>query len=72
MTRGLGGRLKTLPDTIVTIRKKGENYIFEGKGFGHGIGYMQWGGQEMAKAGHNYQEILELYYPGTHLMAFWK
>ncbi|MBF0379518.1 MAG: SpoIID/LytB domain-containing protein [Magnetococcales bacterium] len=71
VTLGLGGRIGTLPDTIVKIRKRGDKFIFTGKGFGHGIGYMQWGGQYMAKAGHSYQDILEFYYPGTNIMQYW-
>ncbi|MBF0590230.1 MAG: SpoIID/LytB domain-containing protein [Magnetococcales bacterium] len=71
VTLGLGGRIGTLPDTIVTIKKSGDHFIFDGKGFGHGIGYMQWGGQEMAKAGHDYRQIIQFYYPGTNIMSFW-
>ena len=71
VTLGLGGRLNTLPDTIVKIHKKGSKFVFKGKGFGHGIGYMQHGGQEMAKAGHSYQEILQFYYPDTSIVSYW-
>lgn len=72
VTRGLGApRIGTLPDTIVTIKKKGSQLTFDGKGFGHGIGYMQFGGQYMAKAGHSYREILGFYYPQTKIMRYW-
>ena len=73
VTLGLGlPRLGTLPDTIVTITPKGNKLVFDGKGFGHGIGYMQAGGQYMAKAGHSYREILGFYYPTTRITRFWK
>ncbi|MBF0444107.1 MAG: SpoIID/LytB domain-containing protein [Magnetococcales bacterium] len=71
VTLGLAGRIGTLPDTIVDIKKRGDKFVFTGKGFGHGIGYMQWGGQYMAKAGHSYRDILEFYYPGTNIMQYW-
>lgn len=71
VTLGLAGRIGTLPDTIVTIRKKGSRFVFDGKGFGHGIGYMQSGGMMMAKAGYNYRDILQFYYPGTNFTHYW-
>ena len=37
-------------------------YVFTGKGFGHGVGMSQYGAMGMAEAGFNYQEILEWYY----------
>lgn len=40
-------------------------YIFEGKGFGHGLGMSQYGAKGMAEAGNNYQKILEYYYQGA-------
>jgi stage II sporulation protein D len=40
-------------------------YIFNGKGFGHGLGMSQWGAKGMAEAGNNYQKILEYYYQGA-------
>ncbi|MBF0358247.1 MAG: SpoIID/LytB domain-containing protein [Magnetococcales bacterium] len=71
VTLGLAGRIGTLPDTIVKIKNRGGKFVFTGRGFGHGIGYMQWGGQYMAKAGHTYREILDFYYPGTKIMQYW-
>ncbi|WP_425446035.1 SpoIID/LytB domain-containing protein [Dethiothermospora halolimnae] len=40
-------------------------YVFEGKGWGHGIGMSQWGAKKMAELGYTYEEILEYYYNGT-------
>ncbi|MTI47795.1 MAG: SpoIID/LytB domain-containing protein [Firmicutes bacterium] len=37
-------------------------YIFEGHGWGHGLGMSQWGAKKMAEEGYNYEEILEYYY----------
>ncbi|MBF0622283.1 MAG: SpoIID/LytB domain-containing protein [Magnetococcales bacterium] len=71
VTLGLAGRIGTLPDTITTIERKGDQFTFNGKGFGHGIGYMQSGGQYMAKAGNDYRKILSFYYPGTRVINYW-
>ncbi len=37
--------------------------VFEGSGWGHGVGMCQWGAYFMAKAGRTYKEILQYYYP---------
>lgn len=55
-----------LPSTMITnIRKTPDFYIFEGKGYGHGVGMCQWTALDMAKKGMNYREILSMFYPGT-------
>lgn len=41
--------------------------IFEGRGFGHGVGMSQYGAKTMAEKGYNYIEILEHYYDGTDI-----
>jgi len=44
------------------IPKIFERVSFIGRGYGHGVGMSQWGARGMAKAGYNYQQILEHYY----------
>jgi stage II sporulation protein D len=39
--------------------------VFEGFGWGHGVGLCQWGAYFMAKQGYNTAEILKYYYPGS-------
>ncbi len=41
--------------------------VFSGRGKGHGVGLCQWGAEEMALRGYDYQAILNHYYPGTKL-----
>ncbi|MBR7184268.1 MAG: SpoIID/LytB domain-containing protein [Clostridia bacterium] len=41
------------------------NFIFAGKGWGHGVGLSQWGSHDLGKAGVKAETILELYYPGA-------
>lgn len=55
-----------LPSTMITnIAKDEDFYIFEGKGYGHGVGMCQWSALDMAKKGMSYREILSKFYPGT-------
>lgn len=37
-------------------------FLFVGKGYGHGIGMSQWGAKGMADAGNDYRQILQHYY----------
>lgn len=39
--------------------------VFEGVGWGHGVGLCQWGAYFMAKQGYKYYQILKYYYPGS-------
>ncbi|GAB4535351.1 MAG: SpoIID/LytB domain-containing protein [Thermodesulfovibrionia bacterium] len=56
---------KELPSTDFSVRIEGDSVIFDGRGWGHGVGLSQWGAQEMAKNGKDYREILEHFYPGA-------
>lgn len=49
------------------VATKNQNYIFTGKGLGHGIGMSQWGAKGMADAGYTYQEILGYYYDNVQI-----
>lgn len=40
---------------------------FTTRGHGHGLGLSKYGAEGMAKAGYNYRQILEHYYPNTYL-----
>ena len=41
--------------------------LFNGAGWGHGVGFCQAGSSGMAEEGHDYRLILRHYYPGTEL-----
>jgi stage II sporulation protein D len=58
---------KELPSTQFTISNLGKYIIFEGSGYGHGVGLSQWGSLEMANEGIGYAAILHHYYPGAVL-----
>ncbi len=42
-----------------------DDVVFEGIGWGHGVGLCQWGAYFMAKQDRDYKKILEYYYPGV-------
>ena len=47
------------------VARAGSNFIFHGKGFGHGLGLCQEGAHVMAARGSSFQRILEKYFPGA-------
>ncbi len=60
-----------LPSTMITsLDRDGNVYVFEGKGYGHGVGMCQWSALEMAKEGKDYREILSFFYPGTTIEVY--
>lgn len=56
-----------LKSSAFDVRMEGGSVILEGKGWGHGVGLCQIGAAVMASKGYIYTEILEHYYPGSHL-----
>ncbi|WP_253696719.1 SpoIID/LytB domain-containing protein [Bdellovibrio bacteriovorus] len=56
-----------LRSTMFTMNKVGENFVFEGRGFGHGVGLCQWGSRALSRSGMNYKQILTHYYPLARL-----
>ncbi len=47
-----------------TVNKYPTRFIFNGRGWGHGLGMSQWGAKGMAEAGYSYKDILQYYYQG--------
>lgn len=50
-----------------TIEYKNDKLVFNTIGYGHGVGMSQYGANGMAKAGHNYKDILLYFYQGVNL-----
>lgn len=46
---------------------QGDAVVFNGHGWGHGLGLSQWGAKNMAEQGFTYEQILLHYYTGTTL-----
>jgi stage II sporulation protein D len=65
----IGRRLgwEKLKSTAFEVRREGGDFLFQGRGFGHGVGLCQAGAVRMAEAGFDYCRILAQYYPGTEL-----
>ena len=59
--------MELLPSGFFYIRQEGENIVFVGGGYGHGVGMSQNGVKTMADQGKTYEEILAHYYPQTSL-----
>jgi stage II sporulation protein D len=57
-----------LRSTYFDIRCEGDSVTFRGKGFGHGVGVSQEGAMRMAELGVPYEEIINFYYQGVHLV----
>lgn len=57
-----------LPSTMInSIKIEEDGVVFEGYGFGHGVGMCQWCAFQMAQEGKNYREILQYFYPNTDI-----
>jgi stage II sporulation protein D len=62
-----------LRDTLFVIDReydsqgKIKDFIFTGKGWGHGVGLCQVGSFGMARSGAGYKEILKKYYHGVKI-----
>ncbi|MBR0221536.1 MAG: SpoIID/LytB domain-containing protein [Synergistaceae bacterium] len=82
LERSSGGKnLKPVPDVRpmpsfggmsggFSVAADGEDFIFYGKGWGHGVGLSQWGSQAMAQKGWTAEKILTHYYPGTNITGY--
>jgi stage II sporulation protein D len=58
---------QVLKSTFFELERRGNRYVFTGRGFGHGVGMSQYGAREQAQRGRSYREILGFYYTGVTL-----
>lgn len=66
-------------DTVITTFLKRENmkyeaskegnFVIAGKGWGHGIGLSQYGANDLAQVGAEYDQIIKAYYPNTKIIT---
>jgi len=56
-----------IKSTNFDARIVGDDAVFSGTGYGHGVGLCQWGAKQRAGDGFDYREILSYYYPGARL-----
>ncbi|MEN6371441.1 MAG: SpoIID/LytB domain-containing protein [Armatimonadota bacterium] len=59
-----------IKSTIFTVKVEDGKVIFDGRGFGHGIGLCQFGANGLAEAPNNYtfEQILKHYYRGVEIV----
>jgi stage II sporulation protein D len=67
LRRAIGTTL--LPSTAFDLVDFGKDLVFDGRGYGHGVGLCQWGAKVLAENGSSYPEILKYYYPGVSLQT---
>ncbi len=60
-----------LRSTSFSIKNSGSSFVFDGKGWGHGVGLCQYGTQNMAKSGFRWYDILRYYYPEIDLVKIY-
>lgn len=58
---------KTEYSTETAIASSSGNFIFAGKGWGHGVGLSQYGTKDLAEFGYTYDRILEAYVPAADI-----
>lgn len=66
-----GPRLNRIISSAQGIREIPSPYdvfIFNGRGWGHGVGMSQWGAYHMAQRGYTYLEILDFYYEQSKIV----
>jgi stage II sporulation protein D len=66
LSQSFGAR--AVRSTWFDVRRTGTSYIFEGRGFGHGVGLCQAGALARIRAGVKLSAVLEQYFPGTRLV----
>ena len=69
-TRRFRTELK-LRSIVFQVQSEGENFIFDGKGWGHGIGMCQMGARGYARRNANRTWILQHYYPEVQIKRLW-
>ena len=60
---------RAIKSTWFDVRRTGASFIFEGRGFGHGVGVCQAGALARIRAGAKLPAVLQQYFPGTRLIT---
>ena len=55
--------------TWFDVERRGQTFVFEGRGFGHGVGLCQAGALARIRAGRKLPAILQTYFPGTKIVT---
>jgi stage II sporulation protein D len=57
-----------LKSTFFSVVQRNDSVIFNGRGYGHGVGLCQEGAMNMAKLGYSYVDILNFYYRNINVI----
>ena len=60
---------RSVRSTWFEIQRRGQTFVFEGRGFGHGVGLCQAGALARIRAGQKLPAVLQTYFPGTKLVT---
>jgi stage II sporulation protein D len=63
VSRHLGAT--SIRSALFDVVRTGSRFVFEGRGFGHGVGLCQRGALARAAAGESVEDILAFYFPGA-------
>ncbi len=58
-----------LRSTFFTITQNNNTIVFNGKGYGHGVGLSQEGAMRMADLQYTYDQIIKYYFTGVQIMS---
>lgn len=61
-----------LRSTSFTMESAPQGVLFQGHGWGHGVGLCQFGAKTMGDQGHSSPQILQFYYPCAQIYRLWK
>lgn len=57
-----------LKSTYFSVQQKGDIIVFNGRGYGHGVGLCQEGAMQMSKQNYTFKDILKFYYRDVNLI----
>ena len=66
------GSKKLRSTLLTTVTIEGDQVVFQGRGYGHGVGMSQWGAYKMAQQGRSAEEIIRHYFQGTAIVDMWE
>ncbi|HOJ86774.1 MAG TPA: hypothetical protein PLN68_07615, partial [Elusimicrobiales bacterium] len=59
-----------IKSTAFTVSRDNKYIIFDGKGYGHGVGMCQAGADKMGELGYACKDILNHYYEGIKIVKY--
>lgn len=60
---------RAVRSTWFDVSRRGQVFVFEGRGFGHGVGLCQAGALARIRAGEKVPSVLQIYFPGTKIVT---